>query len=131
MDLVAFLPIMMLRKLQMRRNEKVGLAVVFALVLLDICFTILRVVYTLSSVFTKVSDENTLWVSLDPIVAVLVCTLPCYRNLVSPSRTKPIAYSSKLKSLFISNGTGKTNQTLSTEMKPASVEHLRSHHETS
>jgi len=84
------LPIVMLRKLKMRTREKIGLCIVFALVLIDVCFAILRVVFTLSAVFSKAQDENTLWTSLDPIISVLVCTLPCYRNLISADRAKSI-----------------------------------------
>jgi hypothetical protein len=90
------LPIAMLRKLKMRTREKVGLCLVFALVLVDICFAILRVVFTMSTAYSKAADENTLWTSLDPIIAVLVCTLPCYRNTLSVNRAKSIVRTANL-----------------------------------
>jgi len=87
---VMALPIVMIRNLQMRTREKIGLGVIFALVLINVAFAVLRVVFTTQSVFRKDSDMNTLWTSLDPIVAVLVCTLPCYRNLILASRTASV-----------------------------------------
>lgn len=90
-DVVMALPIAMLRTLQMRTREKIGLAVIFALVLIEVAFTILRVVFTVSHAFGKVPDLNTLWSTLDPIIAVMVCTLPCYRNLLSFDRRKSIS----------------------------------------
>ncbi|KAF2111195.1 hypothetical protein BDV96DRAFT_582732 [Lophiotrema nucula] len=88
--LLVTLPLTMLRSLQMRMREKIGLAFIFGLVLIDIAFAILRVVFTITETFKSVPDRNTLWSSLDPIVAVMVCTLPCYRSVLSFDRTKPI-----------------------------------------
>lgn len=97
------LPIIMLRGLKMRMIEKIGLAAIFALILVDVAFTILRVVFTLLLTYHR----NVLWATLDPIVAVLVRTLPCYRNLIFFNRAKPIVRtpnvsigSSKLASIF-------------------------------
>lgn len=84
------LPMMMLRTLKMRTREKIGLGMIFALVLVDVAFAILRVLFTVKFVHTKFPIRNTLWSSLDPIIAVMVCALPCYRCLLSPDRTKPI-----------------------------------------
>jgi hypothetical protein len=101
------LPIIMLRKLNMKTREKIGLFVVFGLVLINVCFVILRTNFTLSTMHRKDSDQNTLWASLDPIVAVMVCTLPCYRRLFSSDRARPIIrtpnisfHSSSLKGMF-------------------------------
>jgi hypothetical protein len=90
------LPIIMLRKLTMKTREKIGLCVIFALVLIDVCFAILRVVFTLATIFSKAMDENTLWASLDPIIAVLVCTLPCYRKMISADRAMSIIRTANL-----------------------------------
>lgn len=128
------LPMVMLRNLHMRRREKIGLMTIFALVLINVCFAILRVVFTVKTIAQKDSDENTLWTSLDPIVAVFVCTLPCYRSILSSGRTSSIVRSvtSSLGSLRLSrmtrnSNTGKDNALLSTEMDDLSTRNLPIH----
>lgn len=88
------LPLAMIRKLRMRLQEKIVLALVFGLVLVDISFATLSFVYFMASLESEALETklwNALWANLDPIVAVLVCTLPCYRSVVSPKRTQPIS----------------------------------------
>lgn len=86
-ELVMTLPIAMIRKMRMRSKEKFVLAVVFGIVVIDICFVVLRMYFDIN---LQANQATSLWYNLDPIVAVLVCALPCYRSLLSPSRTQPI-----------------------------------------
>jgi hypothetical protein len=118
------LPITMLRKLKMRLSEKIGLCFVFAIVLVDVLFAVLRVVFTLESVYSTAADKNTLWTTLDPIMAVLICTMPCYRHVLLGERTKSIVRTANLslhwstfKSTFKSGSAGtKKSASQSTEM---------------
>jgi len=73
----------MLRSMLTRTSQKVGLAFVFGLVGIDIVFDILRTVYTASLDLANFPDKNTLWVILEPTIAVVVCALPCYRGFLS------------------------------------------------
>ncbi|KAF2731921.1 hypothetical protein EJ04DRAFT_514218 [Polyplosphaeria fusca] len=82
--LLMALPIVMLKPMLMRRSQKIGLAVVFGLVLIITLFDVLRTVYTLSMELMTYQDKILVWTILEPIIAVIVCTLPCYRSLVSP-----------------------------------------------
>lgn len=84
------LPLCMIRTLHMRLREKFGLAFIFAIVLVEVIFTILRVVFSVTTAYSKVPMHNTLWASLDPIIAVMVCTLPCYRSCLSFDRARSI-----------------------------------------
>lgn len=76
------LPIAMIRSLHMGFTQKIGLAVVFALVLVIVAMDILRTVYTLAMDLTEGQDANALWGILEPTIAVIVCALPCYRGLL-------------------------------------------------
>ena len=76
------LPIAMIKSLHMGFTQKIGLAVVFALVLVIVAMDILRTVYTLAMDLTEGQDANALWGILEPTIAVIVCALPCYRGLL-------------------------------------------------
>jgi hypothetical protein len=71
----------MIRKLYIKTSEKIGLGIIFALVLLDITFEVLRIIFTVSFAFTKYPDRNVLWATLDPLISIMVCALPCYRGV--------------------------------------------------
>ncbi|KAF2872827.1 hypothetical protein BDV95DRAFT_491140 [Massariosphaeria phaeospora] len=81
--LLMILPIVMLRGLHMRRSQKLGLAVIFGLVSIDIAFDVLRGVHTAVLDLQRFPEQNVLWTALEPSVAVIVCALPCYRGLFS------------------------------------------------
>ncbi|KAF2259940.1 hypothetical protein CC78DRAFT_585327 [Lojkania enalia] len=80
--LLMILPIAMLKGMLMRTSQKVGLALVFSLVLVDIAFDILRTVYT-AEMKPEFLDKDSLWAILEPTIAVIVCALPCYRHYLS------------------------------------------------
>jgi hypothetical protein len=82
LDLVMVLPIAMLKSLHMGIMQKVGLAIVFALVLIIVAMDILRIVYTLAMDLSESQDSNALWGILEPTIAVIVCALPCYRGFL-------------------------------------------------
>ena len=84
------LPTVMLKSMLMRISQKVGIGLVFGLVLIDILFDILRTVYTASLNFANFPDQNTLWALLEPTIAVIVCALPCYRGFLSRKPTGPL-----------------------------------------
>ncbi len=78
----------MLKSMRLRTSQKLGIALVFALVTIDILLDILRTVYTASLNFATFPDHNILWVLLEPTIAVMVCALPCYRGLLSKKPTR-------------------------------------------
>ena len=80
---VLLVPIIMIRKLYIKTSEKVGLGIIFALAILDVAFEILRVVFSVSFALTKYPDRNLLWATLDPLISVMVCALPCYRGVLT------------------------------------------------
>lgn len=129
--IVMALPISMLGPLRMKKREKIGLAFIFALVLIDVAFDILRVVFTVSSALSRFPDQNVLWNNLDALIAVLVCTLPCYRGLLSRSSPRPLTDttyfafgSSRLANLFNSTSSGQKSS-----MKSSTVVELSNIHE--
>lgn len=77
------LPLGMLRSLHMARSQKIGLAAIFTIVVIDIVFDILRTVYTASAYLSQFPDANAVWALCEPSVAVMVCALPSYRGLLS------------------------------------------------
>ncbi|KAF2651631.1 hypothetical protein K491DRAFT_637099 [Lophiostoma macrostomum CBS 122681] len=109
--LLMILPTTMLKSLHMGVKHKVGLAAVFALVLVIVAMDILRTVYTLDMDLADGQDANALWGILEPTIAVIVCALPCYRGLLgfrpdssqnesfwSSDRTRSSAWSRLFKS---------------------------------
>ncbi|KAF2115965.1 hypothetical protein BDV96DRAFT_574883 [Lophiotrema nucula] len=77
----------MLKPLLMQRSQKLGLALVFRLVTIDMIFDLLRTVYLTIAFLSQYPDRYNIWVILDPTIAVIVCALPCYGSLVG--RRKP------------------------------------------
>ena len=50
---------------------------------IDIIFDILRTVWTLIGDLSNFPDANIFWAFCEPTVAVMVCALPSYRELLS------------------------------------------------
>jgi hypothetical protein len=73
----------MLKSLQIPKAQKLGLAAIFIIVVIDIVFDILRSVYTASSYLSNFPDANAVWALCEPTIAVMICTLPSYRVLFS------------------------------------------------
>ena len=91
--LILILPLAQIWKMHMRLLRKIGVAAVFALVIIDIALGILR--QTPSLVLNGVIQDNEAayninYVSclLEPILAVIVCSLPPYRALAVKFRSK-------------------------------------------
>ena len=84
--LLVALPLFMLRRLQMSSVHKWCLAGIFAIIVLDMLFDLLRAVYSLDSLLKKNLFANVAWAVCEPAVAVIVCALPSYRSLL---RTQP------------------------------------------
>ena len=70
------LPLGMLRSLRISFPQKLGLACIFGLALVDIAIDILRIVITFTEVF------NTALMVFEPIIAVINCALPVYRGVL-------------------------------------------------
>ena len=70
------LPLAMLRSLKVTRAQKVALAGVFTLALVDIVCDIIRTVATFTATI------NTAFNVLEPTIAVIICALPVYRSYV-------------------------------------------------
>jgi len=86
--LVIALPIVMLRKLTMDRSDKLGLAGLFALVMVIIVFEILRSYYTIDAQASSFPDANAVWALCEPTIAVIVCALPSYRTILPSKRRR-------------------------------------------
>lgn len=86
MSPVLIIPIAMVHSgmLALRRSQKVGLMVIFALVLIDIVFDIVRTVYALDTYLSLKTNLNGVWTVCEPIIAVMVCAMPHYRSILCP-----------------------------------------------
>ena len=73
----------MLRSLRIVKSQKLGLAAIFAIVIIDIVLDILRTVYTNSAILNQYFDLNAAWDLCEPNIAVIVCSLPSYRMLLA------------------------------------------------
>ena len=78
---VIALPLPTLWKLQMRTSQKVAVTTLFSIALVIIAFDTLRIAET----FQAVPSVTWLYTSLETEMAVIVCSLPSYRFLLSDS----------------------------------------------
>lgn len=101
--LVIALPLVMLWKLHMSGTDKLGLAVVFLLVLVIIIFDILRSFFnTNASLSTLLSSM--VWTLCEPAIAVMVCALPSYRSILpTQSKRAPRSYLELLRESGVAN----------------------------
>ena len=76
------LPLAMLRRLQMRWGQKVGVGLIFCLSFVSVAFSTLR----MAESFLGGSELNILWIHLEEIVAVVVSALPSYYSLFNRRR---------------------------------------------
>ena len=76
------LPLMMLRPLHMRWSQKLGLAVIFGLVLINIVLELLRTILTIVVDFDNFRGYGVVCFIMQANIAVITCALPCYRGLV-------------------------------------------------
>ncbi|KAF1976827.1 hypothetical protein BU23DRAFT_551265 [Bimuria novae-zelandiae CBS 107.79] len=88
--LLAALPLAMLRPLLMKTSQKMELAVIFLLVVINMVMTILRTVYSVDINLARFPDQNILWCFLQVSVAVIVCALPCYRGILMRTKSKSL-----------------------------------------
>lgn len=75
----------MVHTLHINRRQKVGLTVLFGLGLTVIVFEVLRLAESLKGSTLTV---NTLWVSLEASVAIIVSSLPTYNVLIRRPRKR-------------------------------------------
>lgn len=71
------IPLVMLRHLHIPTHKRLGLALLFSLVLVTIACDIIR------TVFTLMHNSNALWALLEATITVIVCALPCYGGVLS------------------------------------------------
>lgn len=100
------LPLWMLIRLQMRTAQKLGLALVFMLALVDIIVDILRTIYSISE--GVVSLHAMIFEILEATIAVIISCLPTYRiilgNLkpsIKPSSYKSLGSTSNVKMTYM------------------------------
>lgn len=74
----------MLHTLQMRIGQKLGLAAIFLVALVDIAFDIFRTIYSLSGV----AGLDIMGDILEATIAVIISCLPTYRALFSHPRPR-------------------------------------------
>lgn len=80
----------MLKPLLMKTSQKVELAIIFGLVVVNMVLTILRTVYSLDVDLMRFPDQNILWVFLQVTITVIVCALPCYRGILSRKKNESL-----------------------------------------
>ena len=85
-DTVIFLPLWILRRLQMPIGRKLGLAALFLIAITDLIFDVIRTLYTGG----KVDNFHTIWGILEPTLAVIVSALPTYKALLGGARKERI-----------------------------------------
>jgi hypothetical protein len=71
----------------MRTAQKLELAIMFLLVVINMVLTLLRTVYSIDVNLARFPDQNVLWYFLQATGSVIVCALPCYRGVLT--RQKP------------------------------------------
>ena len=91
--LILILPMTQIRKMHMPLAKKISVAAVFAIIIIDITFGVLRnaasVLYILEDTDDSIaSSMNIISSVLEPAVAVFVCALPPYRALVFKFRVR-------------------------------------------
>ncbi|KAF2683006.1 hypothetical protein K458DRAFT_340881 [Lentithecium fluviatile CBS 122367] len=84
--LLIALPCTMLKPLLMKTSQKIELAIIFCLVVVNMVLTILRTVYSIDVDLMKFPDQNVLWYFLQVTITVIVCALPCYRGMLCRKR---------------------------------------------
>ena len=80
-DAVIFLPLWMLRRLQMPISQKLGLAALFLIAITDVIFDITRTAYTGGEIAV-----DAIWDVLEATVAVIVSSLPTYKPLLGGAK---------------------------------------------
>ena len=73
------LPLGMLKTLQTRTGQKIGLALLFLIATVGIVFDILHTIYNIREGLVEV--ETILWDILEPTIVVMISALPTYRAL--------------------------------------------------
>ncbi|MCJ1325354.1 hypothetical protein MMC10_002017 [Thelotrema lepadinum] len=87
--LIMVLPIGMLAKLNLSLHQRLALAGLFGIVLVDIIFDILRTVFSVQQTFDpSFASLSAVFNLCEPAVAVMVCTLPSYRSLLPTQLAK-------------------------------------------
>ena len=90
--ILMILPLWMLSALHLRRRQKMGLAIVFLVVIIDILFDCLRTAYSINANLGNTND-NINWDNCEAAIAVMVCAFPTYRTLfTSDSRSTGRSY---------------------------------------
>ena len=82
------LPLWMLHNLQIQTIQKLGLACLFLLAMIDILFDILRTTHRISGIYGQAVAAT--WDILEPTIAVIISCLPSYRALFKLSRSEPL-----------------------------------------
>ena len=103
--LIMVLPIGMLIKLKLSIHQRLALAGIFGIVLIDILFDILRTVFSVQQAYDpSVAPLSTVFNLCEPAVAVIVCTLPSYRSLLPTQAAKrSISSHKQSKDMFNDN----------------------------
>lgn len=84
------LPLFMVttRLLSLHGSAKVGVVFIFSLSIIDISFDIVRTVHSLSEDLSYNTNLLAVWTFLEPTIAIMICALPCYKGVLSRSRSK-------------------------------------------
>ena len=88
----------MLKPLLMKTSQKIELAIIFSLVIVNMVMTILRTVYSINVDFIKYPHQNVLWYFLQVTISVIVCALPCYRGMLSRKRNGSLRHLNRFRS---------------------------------
>ena len=87
--LILILPIGMLISMKLSVLQKLGVASIFGIVLVDLVFDILRTIVTVDTISGSPNLSQTIAFTLcEPSVAVIICALPIYQALLPKHSTK-------------------------------------------
>ncbi|KAH7118970.1 hypothetical protein B0J11DRAFT_617257 [Dendryphion nanum] len=87
--LLMVLPLTMLSPLRMRISQKIGLGLIFGLVVINIILEILRTVLLVVVDFKRFQGYGEVGFILQATLAVITCALPCYRGLMIKRKRVP------------------------------------------
>ena len=116
--LIMVLPIGMLIKLNLSIHQRLALAGIFGIVLIDILFDILRTIFSVQQFYDpSVAPLSVVFNLCEPAVAVVVCALPSYRSLLPTQAAKCKVSSYKQSKDMFDQNWGQQPRAFGTDME--------------
>lgn len=86
--LLMVLPLVMLQPLRMRLTQKIGLGIVFGLVIVNMVLEIIRALLVIVVDLHRFQGVGDICFIMQATLAVITCALPCYRSLLIRDKKK-------------------------------------------